>query len=68
MTRTRSTTRTPAGRGRRRKRRDRIAALLVVLLAVGAGLLAGFLASPQPWQNPAPAPSHPATVPNQGSS
>ena len=67
MTRTRPPSRTPVERGRRRKRRDRLAFVLVVLLAIGAGLLAGYLGSPKSWEKPVPAPGHAAIAPNEGS-
>ena len=32
------------------RRRDRFALLVVILVAVAAGIVAGSLGSPQPWQ------------------
>jgi len=68
MTRSRPTNRTAPGRGRRRRRRDRLAAFGVVVLAVAAGLVAAYFASPKAWEQPTPTPTSNAPVPNQGSS
>ncbi|HET9728433.1 MAG TPA: hypothetical protein VFR41_03380 [Acidimicrobiia bacterium] len=37
----------------RRNARDRVLALFVVLLAIGAGVVAGALGKEKPWERPA---------------
>jgi hypothetical protein len=44
-------TRQRAREQRQARTRDRVGSLLVILLAAVAGLVAGHLASPQPWEH-----------------